>query len=549
MAFLSTLFDFPLLALLGLLPFIGALVPKRWLPVGGNRRALRAQMALLAAALLLAAIPHLPQTVQPAVHTLLLIDISKSVEEHGLGKSEQEIKQLLTHHQLYYRELVAQYAIMVFAGKTKVIQPWRALADWTGEGITLAHDAGLAPKTTDLAGARYLHAQGKPEDRRQLVLLSDGNDTHYARALPDAVIESLAGIELDMRILRPEKRGQWQWFEQFTMPNVARIKEPFDIFFTVGTDMREPKMARLRVKIDGKARTFTQNPQETVIERPVMPYPFETPITLPGLGEEIREVGYHLYEVELLMPSTAATAAQQAAMATGKSNTQGAPQDAEQELVVIDRRTQVVKFVHSAQVLLVAARDKLLGGGNANAASASPTSSGGTPPPNNASAPLAILESRLSALELDLKKIPMGEFDGKNPGDYDLIILYDLPGNFFTTKRITALKGHVAQRAGGLLLVGGMRSFDFGGYADNQQLTEFLPVEVKPKASRLKAGIFIFLLDVSGSMGGKKLEVLKQSMLNTLQAIPKNGQSQVAIYFFSNSRQKIIRRKSNKLQS
>ena len=61
---------------------------------------------------------------------------------------------------------------------------------------------------------------------------------------------------------------------------------------------------------------------------------------------------------------------------------------------------------------------------------------------------------------------------------FDAIILSDVAADAFTEQQLTWMEKWVGQRGGGLLMVGGQRSFRAGGW-DDTPLTEMLPVEMR----------------------------------------------------------------------
>lgn len=123
---------------------------------------------------------------------------------------------------------------------------------------------------------------------------------------------------------------------------------------------------------------------------------------------------------------------------------------------------------------------------------------------------------------------------------YDLIIFYNLPGSFFKENHVETLEQYVRREAGGLLFIGGSSSFEYGGYENNNNLMELLPVKIGEPVTYLRSGLFVFVLDVSGSMKGTKLDALKPSVLNTINSIPADGINRVAIYIFDTSPTELI---------
>jgi uncharacterized membrane protein len=71
------------------------------------------------------------------------------------------------------------------------------------------------------------------------------------------------------------------------------------------------------------------------------------------------------------------------------------------------------------------------------------------------------------------------------PGRYDAYIIGDLPAEAFGPQLLRMLAARVEEGAG-LLMTGGLRSFDAGGYA-NTPLADLLPVELRPAGGGMDA--------------------------------------------------------------
>ena len=92
------------------------------------------------------------------------------------------------------------------------------------------------------------------------------------------------------------------------------------------------------------------------------------------------------------------------------------------------------------------------------------------------------------------------------PGDighmarFDLIVLSDVPAHHLAPGQIEAMASYVRDLGGGLLLVGGDRSFGPGGYA-RTPLEEISPVSFDLKQERRRASLAeVIIIDISGSM-------------------------------------------------
>ncbi len=82
---------------------------------------------------------------------------------------------------------------------------------------------------------------------------------------------------------------------------------------------------------------------------------------------------------------------------------------------------------------------------------------------------------------------------------YDLIILSNVPADALSQSQVTALQDYV-RTGGGLIAVGGDRSFTVGGYR-HTPLEEMLPVISESHTARPKPTVaMVLVLDISGSM-------------------------------------------------
>lgn len=172
--------------MLFILPFIHFFLSTDW-----NVKAIRFQLILLSLVFVLAAVPHFDKEEIPSIYTLILVDTSNSIDENMLEKAKAEIQTIFDQYQEYYQDYNAYIAIMNFAGEHHIIHPWKALQDITTY-LDYTLQRAKNPKITDLSqalevGARLLRTQAKPHDKKQLILLTDGNDSYHKDELPTAI--------------------------------------------------------------------------------------------------------------------------------------------------------------------------------------------------------------------------------------------------------------------------------------------------------------------------------------------------------------------------
>ena len=498
-------FEFPEGAILAIVLFLTIFIIPVFFDNKWNIKAISLNIIILSVALLFGSVPRMPSTVLPQVFTLFLVDVSKSISKSNLKAVEDELRHCIIKQQEYYEKYQAQVAIMIFASEQRIILPWiqlKSLTDLEKIQILSKDDQRdendkLGYQMTDLAAAiqsaaQYIQINASSIDQKQMVLITDGNDSRHLTEFPKKIYHFLENIQLDIRVVSNENtqlntnrdKKSFQWIQDIAMPETARIKEPFDVLLSILSDSNEEKEFKIKIKIDGKEKIFDKLGNITTVTHSALPYPFATSIEIPGFGEEITETGYHLYEIELL----------------------------DENDHILHNRSNVIKFFPSASILIVEDMKK---GGKIMSKH---------------------LENFLQTLQLEIQSVYTDEFNIKIPETihyYDLVLFYNLSHHFFTPERLNIIEKYVSKSGGGVLFIGGDNSFDHGDYTKNNKLIELLPVAVNQPIATLKTGKLIFLLDVSASMEeGEKLYILKQSVINTINQIPDTSQCEVAIYTF-----------------
>src|SRR5262249_34921838 len=103
--------------------------------------------------------------------------------------------------------------------------------------------------------------------------------------------------------------------------------------------------------------------------------------------------------------------------------------------------------------------------------------------------------------------------------DYAGIVLYDMPARKVPPASQQALADYVREFGGGLMVIGGPDSFEYGNY-QGSLLEDVLPVRARePQDRQGPTGLLIMLIDFSGSMAGV-LDLVKRSAIQTIDALP-----------------------------
>jgi len=110
--------------------------------------------------------------------------------------------------------------------------------------------------------------------------------------------------------------------------------------------------------------------------------------------------------------------------------------------------------------------------------------------------------------------------------DYDLVILNNVSGFDLSLARMELLESYVRDAGGGVVKIGGDKSYAAGGYYGTP-MERLLPVTMHAKTEvKLPSLSVIFVLDRSGSMGSKsgdedKLAIAKRAALSSIELLSR----------------------------
>jgi Mg-chelatase subunit ChlD len=143
---------------------------------------------------------------------------------------------------------------------------------------------------------------------------------------------------------------------------------------------------------------------------------------------------------------------------------------------------------------------------------------------------LAVDEMRASGLPASMHEL----------AGYDLVILDNVSGFDLSLARMELLERYVRDAGGGLLKIGGARSYGAGGYYGTP-VERLLPVTMNVKTEvRIPSLSVVFVLDRSGSMGSKagsedKLTIAKRAVLSSIDLL--NRLDRVGVLAFDSGRE------------
>jgi Mg-chelatase subunit ChlD len=146
---------------------------------------------------------------------------------------------------------------------------------------------------------------------------------------------------------------------------------------------------------------------------------------------------------------------------------------------------------------------------------------------------LAVDEVRATALPANLHELI----------DYDLVILDNVSGFDLSLAKMALLEYYVRDAGGGVIKIGGDRSYGAGGYLGTP-VEQLLPVTMNVKTEiKIPSLSVVFVLDRSGSMGSKtggedKLTIAKRAALSSIELL--KPLDRVGVLAFDSGREWVV---------
>lgn len=106
--------------------------------------------------------------------------------------------------------------------------------------------------------------------------------------------------------------------------------------------------------------------------------------------------------------------------------------------------------------------------------------------------------------------------------NYELLIISNVPATDLSQRQMDIARTYVKDLGGGLIMLGGDKSFGLGGYYKSI-LEEVLPVRSDFEKEKEKPSIaMVLVIDKSGSMGGQKMELAKEAAKSAVELLGPN---------------------------
>jgi uncharacterized membrane protein len=144
---------------------------------------------------------------------------------------------------------------------------------------------------------------------------------------------------------------------------------------------------------------------------------------------------------------------------------------------------------------------------------------------------------RSAGLTTDVKAVGETAIDAAILRGYESVVLANVPANRLTLPQMRSIQSYVQNLGGGLVVVGGERSYGVGRYG-RTPLEEALPVRMDLRGRTLSASVAMVLtIDVSGSMAGgpgaSKMDLAKEAAIRATEFLGE--QDQLGILAFDDS--------------
>jgi Ca-activated chloride channel family protein len=326
----------------------------------------------------------------------------------------------------------------------------------------------LGVEGTDVAAACRLARGALPRGvRRRLILVSDGN-ANRGDLVGELEVLSKDGVGLDTWPLRPGALAPELIVEELRVPAEARVKAPFDL--EVVAQASQATKARLVV--------------------------YRNKFQVPGSAREIElkpgrnvivvrrqqlDEGFHEYEARITPLDAKHDARAQNNVARGAVRVEGRP-----KVLIIERELREARY----------------------------------------------LEEALAGEEIEVEVRPPQGFPTELNDllSYHVLVISDVPADMLTRSQLDLTRRYVKEMGGGLIMLGGEKSFGLGGYY-RTPVEEALPVKMPIRKNIEKPNLaLVLVVDKSGSMSGDKIQLAKEALIASAEVLKASDEFGVVAF-------------------
>lgn len=433
------------------------------------------------------------------------IDVSDSLDRDALQSAADHV--LAATRQLEGHQ---RAAVLVFAGRARVVRP------------LLRDPVGFSAAPDDTLGLRemVLHRFVKDEIKAEILTLERNLSGDDAQARLDKSRQRLArieGFEAELSTGETDVREALR-LARSLLPDDSRRRV---VLFSDGNWTRNDPEAELEFTARAGVIVDTvmldrPRPNEVVAERLSVPgqvkvrEPVELELQVSSSAD--REVEFKLYRDQFLLTTDKMT------LTKGRNTVRIPKQELDEGFhefaVRIDAKGDPTPENNVARaVVVVEGRPKVL-----------------LIEAHEADA--RYLEQALRDEQINVEVRPTAGFpDSLNDLlSFDVLMISDVPATALVTNQLALVKQYVKDYGGGLVMLGGEKSFGLGGYY-RTPIEDALPVRMPIKKTIEKPNLaLVLVIDRSGSMAGEKLALAKEAAIASVEVLKNKDQIGVVVF-------------------
>ena len=313
----------------------------------------------------------------------------------------------------------------------------------------------LGVEATDPAAACRLARGALPRGVRRRLVFLSDGNANRGDLLQELEALRREGVPLDALPLRLERERPELIAEELRAPAEARVQAPFDLELVT------------RASAATKARVTVYRNKFQVSTREVELRAGRNVLSIPRLQ---LDEGFHEFEAVITPLDAAQDTRIENNVARGAVRVEGRP-----KVLIVEREPREARYLE--EVL------------------------------------------RAEEIEVELRP-PQGTPSELNDLlGYDVLVLSDVPSEVMDRRQMELIKRYVKELGGGLIMLGGEKSFGLGGYY-RTPIEEALPVKMPIRKNVEKPNLALALvIDKSGSMSGEKIQLAKEAAIASAEVL------------------------------